>query len=356
MRVRGLIVAGIVAVVLGAVAWALLPGWLEDRANRGLASLGPYAGQVEAARFSLGRRTATFDKLVVARRGRDDAAPFLTAERVHVAMRHTPRGWRAAATLEKPVVTFVAAGRRDSQSGHGVAWRRALEALTGAPLESLSLVDGTVVFRDARVSPPVVLTFDRIEGGLEALDADGALSARAEARGRFAGAAPFALHARFAPRPPLDAVAAELVIGEVAATRLNAAARAYADVDFSGGSADFALRLVGRDDRLDGVATAHARGLDVFDWDDDVGKGRGGVRQAMREFFAGIAVKSRSEDGTLSTPTSLDGPWPRSRDDTFAALLDTMRIAAARGFGVRFADAPPVPARTPGWLAEARGD
>ena len=354
MRVRVFIVAGIVAAVLGAVAWALLPRWLEQRANRGLASLGPYTGSIAAARVSLRARTASFDRLVIARRGAGDATPFLTAERVRVTLRHTREGRRAAAILERPVLTFVAAGRRDSQSGYGVPWRRAIESLAGAPLASLALVDGTVVFRDARVSPPVVLTFDRIDAKLDGLGADDVLGARAEARGRFGGSAPFALHARMSPRPPLDALVAELAIGPLPAARLNAAARAYADVDFSGGTAEFRLRLAGRGDRLDGVSTAHARGLDVFDWDDDVGKGRGGLRQAMRELVAGFVVKARSEDGRLAAPTSLDGPWPRSRDDTFAALLDTVRLVAARGFGVRFPDAPGRPAGSPPARAAAR--
>ncbi len=356
MRVSRLAGFGMVAVVaIGAFAVAVLalPRYAAERANRGLAALGPYTGHVDAARWD--GRAIVFDGLVIEKRGVAAATPWLTALRVRIEPHHTDAGWRARAVFEGATLQFVAApGARASQSGHGVAWQRALESLTRIPVDTLRLDDATFAFRDTRVAPPVELALDRVDAALTNLDAARGGRARAMLRGRFAGAAPLTADARFDANPPLEALTLALDVAALDAARLNAATRAYADLDFERGRGDFSLRLVGRGDRLDGTATARLADVDVFDFDDDVGRGRG-LRRALRELGAGIALKLRARDdgGRVVEPTSLAGSWPHARDDTFAALLDTLRIVAARGFGIRFADAPPVPARAPGWLARA---
>lgn len=266
-----------------------LPRLVLDRFHRVSARMGEdwrgLAGGVDVD--VLARHYRLRDVRVVRRAGGDGPAPLLRIERVDVYLQ--PLARRSRVVVDGVRIDLASPGRL----GEGVPWRHFLDELApGMRVAEVEFRDTGVRFHRAS-EPKLVVTVDNLHGTLAGLDA---VEAHLAAAGLLMAHAPLRLDARFDPDGPLDTLRLRARAHEVELPKLNAFAQRWARLDFNRGEGEFALAIDYRAPQVRGALAASLAGVDVFDVQQDVG--RGGLLGAVRELFAGAAVATMKDPRT----------------------------------------------------------
>jgi hypothetical protein len=340
----------IVAVVAVLVAARLaLPTFVRDYVNRTLDLDPMHDGTIGDVTIHLWRGAYTIEDVSIVKTTGLVPVPLFAAERVDLAI-EWPALWSGAVVgrmvLDRPEINFVdAESASGTQTGAGGAWLQIIDDLFPFDINSAVVRDGRVHFRAFDTDPPVDVYLSRVEGVLENLtnihDDVTPLFATVKARAVAMDEAPFDLTMRLDPLSyrPSFALAARIVDLDV--TKTNALAHAYGRVDFHDGRFDLVVELDAKEGSLQGYVKPIFRGLEVFDFSEDV---RGGdFLGAFWEALVGGAqdlLKNQPRD-QLATVIPLEGDLRDPESDLFAIVGNVLRNAFVRAYLPRFEGASP---------------
>lgn len=294
-------------------AWREAPRWMQERYHRVMAERLPDGFEARLAAVEVDWRARRYRLRGVDLR--QDGTSLVTVARVDVLLRPLARTARVA----------VAGARLRLQSpgrvGGGVPWRGLLDELApGLRIERIDFDDTALEFRRA-AEPSLVVTLDNLHGALAGLDAG---QATLEADGLLMAHAPLRVQATFDPDGPVDALRLRARAHELELPRLNAFAQRWARLDFNRGEAELVLALAYSPPRVHGAAGASLAGVDVFDLQQDLGRGRN-LLAAVHELFAGATVAGmKGEDGRIEREFAIDASVPPEGDNlaSLRAVID----------------------------------
>jgi len=313
----GAVALAVVLAIAAGYAWTQAPRWLLERYHRVMAEQLPEGMEARVGGIDV-------DFVGPSYRMRDveivqGGKRLVSVGRVDVILHPVARNAQVA--VHGVRMALQSPGR----VGENVPWRRLLDEL--APrmqVQRVDFDDTAIAFRRA-AEPALAITLDNLHGVLAGLDRD---EATLEAEGLLMAHAPLRLQATFDPQGPIDALRLRARAHEVELPKLNEFAQRWARLDFNRGEGELALSLDYAPPRVRGAAGVSLAGVDVFDVQQDVGRGRG-LFAAVRELFAGAAVAGmKDEDGRIEREFAIDAAV-EPEDDNLASLRAVLHAALA---------------------------
>ncbi|NUR22039.1 DUF748 domain-containing protein [Frateuria sp.] len=353
---RRMLLAVPVLVVLLVAARLALPYVVKDYLNRKMDRMSDYHGHIADIDIHLWRGAYSIDGLRIDKIDGKVPVPFFSATTTDIALSWralTHRTIRGRVAFDRASLNFVdGEGKVAGQSGKGVDWRRKLEMLLPIQLDEVTVHDSQVTFRNFVSQPKVDLRMTAVEATVANLtNADrsqGRRVASLDATARVLGDAPLMAKAAFDPLAPrlLDFTFA-LRVSDIALTRLNDLARAYARLDFAGGHGTFVMQLEARDGQLEGYAKPLLHGVQIFSWKQDVEKEhKNPLRVAWEAIAQGIAslFKNHAED-QLATRVPISGRIDDKDVSAWAAIVGVLHNAFVKAYSPQLEHLEPAPAR-----------
>jgi hypothetical protein len=341
----------VVAVLL--VARLLLPYAVKSYLNQRMDRMGDYHGQIADIDIHLWRGAYSLEDLRIDKVTGKVPVPLFAAAHTDIAL-----SWRALShgvlrgkvEFDHAALNFVdGRGTADGQSGKGVNWRAQLQMLMPMRLDELTVHDSTVTFHNFVSHPRVDMKMTAVNGTVTNLTnanrAKGRRVADLRATAKVLDDAPLEAKARFDPLEQHGDFVFDLRVTSIALPRLNDLARAYAKLDFAGGSGDFVMQLEARNGQLDGYAKPLLHGVKIFSWKQDVEQEKDNPIHAAWEALAqGVTslFKNRERD-QFATRVPISGRIDDKNLGTWAAIAGVLRNAFVKAYTPQLEDLEPAP-------------
>lgn len=344
----------LLVVIVALVALRLaLPYLVKDYLNRRMDRMGDYHGQVVAVGLALWRGAYSIDDLRVEKVSGKVPVPLFAAAHTEISL-----SWRALVhgrlrgkvVFDRASLNFVDGnGGADQQIGKGVDWRVQLQNLMPMQLDELTVHDSTVTFHNFVSQPPVDLKMTDVQGtvlNLSNVDRrQGRRVATMQATARVLGDAPLRTSASFDPLERRGDFKVNLRITGIQLPKLNDLARAYAKLDFAGGSGAFVMQLEARDGQLEGYAKPLMHGVKIFSWKQDVEQEHEnplrvaweGLAQAVTSLF-----KNHKKD-QFATRVPISGRIDDKHLGTWDAIIGVLRNAFVKAYTPQLEHLAPAP-------------
>lgn len=344
-------VVGVVALLI-ALRLAL-PYLVRHVLNQRMDHMGGYHGHVADVDLSLWRGAYSLTGVDVVKVSGKVPVPLLRTPRMEIML-----SWhdlmhgaiRARVTFRRPQINFVdGRGSSDTQAGRGVDWRRALQHLVPIRLDEVDVVDGTVTFRNFISHPRVDLRATAVNAVIDNLtNADrskGARVARFHVHAHLLGKASLMARARFDPLGRLRNFRFSLRVLHIDLTRINSLARAYAGLDFEGGSGDFVMQLNARHGQLEGYAKPLFHDMKIFSWKQDVEHEHDNpLRAAWEALVQGLTSLFKNHArNQFATRVPISGRIDDKHLGTFRAILNVLHNAFVKAYTPQLEHLEPAP-------------
>lgn len=340
-------------IVLLVVARVALPYVVRHYLNSHMDRMGDYHGHLADVDIHLWRGAYSIDALTITKVSGKVPVPLLDAPRTDIEL-----SWRALAhgvlrgkiKFFRPVLNFVdGGGKGDSQSGKGVDWRDKLKLLTPIRLDEVSVVNGTIAFKNFVSSPRVDLKMTDVNGTATNLtnveQHGGSRVATMHATAKILGQAPLETHAQFDPLQQQGDFKVDLRVSDIDLTKANPLARAYAGLDLASGKGDFTMQLEAHDGQLKGYAKPLFHNLKIFSWQQDVKQDRKNPLQLAWEAVAqGVTsiFKNHTKD-QFATRIPISGHVDDKKLGTFKAILNILHNAFVKAYSPNLEHLKPAP-------------
>lgn len=333
-----------------------LPSLVKDYLNRRMDHMGEYHGQFADVDIHLWRGAYSIDGLRVDKVSSKVPVPLFAAARSDISL-----SWRALThgrlrgkvVFDRATLNFVDGnGKSGGQTGQGVNWRDQLQMLMPMQLDELTVHDSTVTFHNFVSNPPVDLKMTDVNGTvLNLTNADrrqGRRVATLKATARVLQDAPLETSASFDPLEQRGDFRIDLRVTGIQLTRINDLARAYAKLDFAGGSGDFVLQLEARDGQLDGYAKPLLHDIKIFSWKQDVEQEhKNPLRVAYEAVAQGITtVFKNHESDQFATRVPISGRIDNKQLGAWEAIVGILRNAFVKAYTPQLEHLQPASGRT----------
>ncbi len=345
----------LVVVALLLVARLALPYVVKDYLNRHMERMGEYHGQLADVSIHLWRGAYSIEGLRVDKVSGKLPVPLFAAAHSDISL-----SWRALThgrlrgkvVFEHATVNFVdGKGKAGGQTGKGVNWRAQLQMLMPMQLDELTVHDSAVTFHNFVSNPPVDLKMTNVEGTvLNLTNADrrqGRRVATLKATAKVLQDAPLETSASFDPLEQRGDFRIDLKIIGIQLTRLNDLARAYAKLDFAGGSGDFVLQLEAKEGQLDGYAKPLLHDVKIFSWQQDVEQEKKNpLRVAWEAVAQGVTslFKNQQHD-QFATRIPISGRIDDKHLSTWDAIVGVLHNAFVKAYTPQLEHLKPAPAK-----------
>lgn len=346
--------AGLLIVIVVLVALRLaLPYLVKDYLNRHMDRMGDYHGQVTDVGIALWRGAYTLDGLRVDKVTGKLPVPLFAAAHTDISLR-----WnallhgriRGKVVFDRAALNFVdGKGDADQQVGEGVNWRVQLQKLMPMRLDEVTVHDSTVTFHNFVSQPPVDLKMTDVEGTVSNLsNADrrqGRRVATMQATAKVLGDAPLQTSASFDPLEKRGDFKLDLRITGIQLTQLNDLARAYAKLDFAGGSGDFVMQLEANQGLLQGYAKPLLHGVKIFSWKQDVEQEHQNPLRVAWQAVAQVvtSVFKNQEQDQFATRIPISGRIDDKHLGTWDAVVGVLRNAFVKAYTPQLEHLQPAP-------------
>lgn len=342
-----------VAVLVVVVGRLVLPFVIRQGLNVRLAHMGAYHGTVADIDLHLWRGGYTLRGLRIDKRGGRPNEPFLTAPRTEVSVSYAALfhgHLRGRIGFYDATINFID-GRTESekQTGKGVDWSEKLNILIPAQWDDIDIHRGTVTFRNFVSSPRVDLKMTDVESTITNLantrKTGESRTATLHMTAKVLGDAPLETEARFDPVHRLGDFDYHVRITHIQLVRLNDLARAYAGLDFAGGTGDFTMVLSAQHGYLSGYARPIFKDVQLFSWKKDVGQDRKGPIQLLYEAAAQgmVDLFKNPSNGQFATRVPISGRIDDKQFDALQAIVNTLRNAFVQAYKPQLEHLRPAP-------------
>ncbi|HEY1588753.1 MAG TPA: DUF748 domain-containing protein, partial [Rhodanobacter sp.] len=247
--------------------------------------------------------------------------------------------FRGKVSFTAPTINFVKGhGDGDSQTGKGVDWRAKLKLLAPMRLDEINVSNGTVTFQSFVSNPRVDLKMTDVNGTVTNLTniqrRHGNRVAELHATAKILGDAPFETQASFDPLSHFGDFSYELHASNIQLVKVNDLARAYAGLDFAGGSGDFTMELEASNGQLSGYAKPIFHGLKIFSWKQDVVQDKKGpIKLAYEALAQGVvSLFENHANDQFATRVPISGRIDDKQLDASQAILGVLRNAFIKAY------------------------
>lgn len=347
-----IVVLAIVALLV--VARLALPYVVRDYLNRKMDRMGDYHGHVADVDIHLWRGAYSLGDLRIDKVDGKLPVPFFSAATTDIAVswRALTHGTvRARVEFDHASLNFVDGGdKAPSQVGTGVDWRQQLEGLVPIRLDEVTVHHSQVTFHNFVSHPKVDMKMTDVEAtAVNLSNADRSQGSRVadfHATAKVLGNAPLMADASFDPLDPklLD-FTFDLRIRDIQLERLNDLARAYAKLDFAGGSGTFVMQLKAHDGQLNGYAKPLLHDVKVFSWKQDVEQDdENPLRVAWEAVANGITwLFKNHEKDQFATRVPISGRIDDKDLGAWQAVINVLHNAFVQAYTPKLEDLEPAP-------------
>ena len=332
----------LIVIVLLLIVRALLPYAVRHYLNTRMDKMGDYHGQIADIDLHLWRGGYTINQLSIVKVAGKLPAPLLGAPRTDISLSWvalTHGVFRGKVTFTDPTINFFDGGSQgDSQTGKGVDWRDQLKLLAPMRLDEINVINGTVTFQSFVSNPRVDLKMSDVNGTVTNLTniqrRNGNRVAELHATAKIFGGAPFETQATFDPLQQLGDFSYELRATNIQLVKANDLARAYAGLDFAGGTGDFTMELQAKDGRLDGYAKPLFHNLQIFSWKQDVEQEKKSPLKIAYEAVAQgvVSVFKNQEKDQFGTRVPISGRMGDKHTEPSQAILGILHNAFVQAY------------------------
>ncbi|OOG53568.1 DUF748 domain-containing protein [Rhodanobacter sp. C03] len=332
----------LVVILLLVIARALLPYAVRHYLNARMDRMGEYHGQIADIDLHLWHGAYTINELRIVKTTGKLPVPLLDTPRADIelswfALSHGV--FRGKVNFTSPTINFVKGqGDDDSQTGKGVDWRAQLKLLAPMRLDEINVSNGTVTFQSFVTNPRVDLKMTDVNGTVTNLTniqrRHGNRVAELHATAKILGDAPFETQASFDPLSHFGDFSYQLHASNIQLVKANDLARAYAGLDFAGGSGDFTMELEAKNGQLDGYAKPIFHDLKIFSWKQDVVQDRKGPLKLAYEALAQgvVSLFENHANDQFATRVPISGRIDDKQLDTSQAIVGVLRNAFVKAY------------------------
>lgn len=340
-------------VVLLVIVHIALPFLVRDYLNDKLRDMGAYSGQVADVDLALWRGAYVINGLEITKVDGKVPVPLLDVPRTDIAVSWHALWYDHAVVARvaflRPTLNFVDGGanKQASQTGEGTDWRAQLEKLLPITLNEVRVDDGKITFNNFTSKPPVKLEATRIDASLYNLtnveDAQGKRDARFDGKALLFGHAPLDAQATFDPFSNFEDFEFRLRVTDIELKRVNDFASAYGKFDFNAGHGDVVVEAQADKGKLNGYIKPLLRGVDVFNWQQDVeNKDKGFFRSIWEALVGGTeTVLKNQRKNQFATRVELSGNVHQQDISPLQAFWQILRNGFVQAFNARYEQAPP---------------
>jgi hypothetical protein len=343
----------IVIVVLLLIVRAVMPYAVRHYLNSRMDKMGDYHGQIADIDLHLWRGAYTIDQLSIVKVTGKLPAPLLATPRTDISLSWvalTHGVLRGKITFTQPTINFIeGSDQGGSQTGKGVNWRDQLKLLAPMRLDEINVVNGTVTFQSFVSNPRVDLKMTQVNGTVTNLTniqrRNGNRVAELRLNAKIFDNAPFETQATFDPINQLGDFAYEMRARDIQLMKANDLARAYAGLDFAGGTGDFTMELQAKDGRLDGYAKPLFHNLQIFSWKKDVEQEKKSPLKVAYEALAQgvVSVFKNQEKDQFGTRVPISGRIGDKIADPTQAILGILHNAFVKAYSPQLEKLKPAP-------------
>ncbi len=265
--IAGVLVVVIVLLIAGRV---YLPYWLTDYVNHTLNKIDGYEGYVEDIDVALIRGAYQIHGLNLKKVEGDIPVPFLTIHTIDLSLQ-----WGALLRgevvsdidLVQPQINFAVGRSGSMQTGAETNWLEPIEELMPIDINSVTIQDGVVSYKNFATSPEVSIAISQIEARMHNIrnvdDADTPLPSSIDATGVTEGNGTFKLQGhlnllREWPDSDLD-----MHVEQIHLPALNDYSNAFAALDFVKGTLNVYAKVITKDGAISGYIKPLATGIEV---------------------------------------------------------------------------------------------
>ncbi|OOG49625.1 DUF748 domain-containing protein [Rhodanobacter sp. C01] len=332
----------LIVIALLLIARALLPYVVRHYLNARMDRMGEYHGQIADIDLHLWRGAYTINGLRIVKTTGKLPAPLLDTRRTDIqlswfALSHGV--FRGKVSFTDPTINFVKGhGDSDSQTGKGVDWRAQLKLLAPMRLDEINVSNGTVTFQSFVTNPRVDLKMTDVNGTVTNLTniqrRHGNRVATLHVTAKILGDAPFETQASFDPLSHFGDFSYQLHASNIQLVKANDLARAYAGLDFAGGSGDFTMELEASNGQLDGYAKPIFHDLKIFSWKQDVVQDKKGpIKLAYEALAQGVvSLFENHANDQFATRVPISGRIDDKQLDTSQAIFGVLRNAFIKAY------------------------
>lgn len=343
----------LVVILLLLIVRAVLPYAVRHYLNSRMDRMGDYHGQIADIDLHLWRGAYTINQLSVVKVSGKLPAPLLETPRTDISLSWvalTHGVLRGKITFSRPVINFIDGGSDSaSQTGKGVNWRDQLKLLAPMRLDEINVVNGTVTFQSFVSQPRVDLKMTDVNATVSNLTniegKHGNRVAELRATAKILGDAPFETQATFDPINQLGDFSYELRASHIQLVKANDLARAYAGLDFAGGTGDFTMELQAKDGRLDGYAKPLFHDLQIFSWKKDVEQEKKNPLQIAYEAVAQgvVSVFKNQQKDQFGTRVPISGKIGDKVANPWQAIVGILHNAFVQAYSPQLEKLKPAP-------------
>jgi hypothetical protein len=345
----------VILVIIAGLLLALhiaLPYLIRNYLNDKLADMGDYRGHVADVDLAWWRGAYRIDGLRIVKVDGAVPVPLLDAPSIDISV-----SWHslwydhaivAVVIFERPELNFVDSEKKEEeQTGAGTDWRAQLEKLLAITLNEVRVVDGKIAFRNFNSQPPVKVYASDVDASLYNLtnvaDANGERVARFNGKALLLDHAPLEATATFDPFKNFEDFEFRLRARDVELKRLNDFSGAYGKFDFNAGHGDLVVEAKAANGQISGYIKPLLRGVDVFNWRQDMQNDDKGFFRSIWEALVGggQTVLKNQDKNQFATRVELSGNVKNQDISPFQAILAILRNAFIQAFNTRYEQTPP---------------
>ncbi|MBM6550137.1 DUF748 domain-containing protein [Marinomonas ostreistagni] len=313
-----------------------LPYWVTSFLNKRLADLGDYRGHIDHVSLSLYRGAYQVHDLDIVKVEGTKQVPFFRTREIDIAL-----SWSALfkgkvvadLAFYEPQVNFVdSEDAQKDQSGNGTEWRDVVNELTPITINQIEVYQGLIAFRNFESEPPVNIQVNDINATLTNLtnvDNGAGRVASLDVKAKALNDAKLKANAQFDPFAQGDFIVA-LRCEELSLPMLNDLAKAYASLDFKGGTGEVVMEMEAKDSELTGYVKPLFKNVDIFDWEQDVvEQGKNPFQLAWEGLSGGLSgLLTNGDSDRLATRVEFNG----SLDDPSVSTWQTIKNTVSNAF------------------------
>ena len=340
---RTLIWVGVIALLL-LITHLTLPYWLTKFLNKRLENLEGYKGHIDHVSLQLYRGAYQLHDLSIVKVDGTKQVPFVRVNEIDISL-----SWRALFkgavvadfVFDEPEVNFVdGESEQQSQAGQGADWRKVVNDLTPIVINKVEVHDGTIAFRNFQSTPPVNIQINNVQATLNNLtnvDQGNGRVATLDVTANALNDARMIVNAELDPFVDDDFIVA-LRCEELSLPMFNDLAKAYAGLDFKGGTGQLVSEIQATDGVLSGYVKPLFKNADIFDWEQDVEDQKDNPFQIAWEAIGGgvAGILTNSDSDKVATRLDFSGQLDSPEIGTWQTIKNTLSNAFLEAYNTRF--------------------
>lgn len=320
-----------VAVVLIAVRIAL-PFAIERYANDRLDQMEGYGGEIEDVDLCFIRGVYSVEGIRILKTDGEVPVPFFSSPEIRASVRWGALLKGAVVSdirVVEPEINFVAGRGPDEQTEPPGDWQGAVEDLLPIRIDSFTVTDGAVHFRDYRGDPPLNIYAQNIDLTVSNItntaELSGSKIAHVEGSARAVDSGKLELEGDVDPlaeRPTFDM---NVTLKELKITDLNPLLRRYANLDAEKGRLSMYGEMAADGGKLSGYVKPVVEDLEILDWDEE----KGGFFGKLWEGVAGAAAKvlENPQEDQIAARVPIEGSLDDPDIGIWGAIGTTLKNA-----------------------------